>query len=165
METIVVCDKQNRHWWMLTVLTIMCLYWLSNVVLWKPWSHNPQLGIVLMLTVNPLFWGLGIYGCLACESNTRNLMKKAFQISLIAVGISLFSDFLFFAMYIGSKEVWHITTFYGYAWLVILAFGESLLFKKKLMTKRCVVTMKLLLILIGCLLLLWIFQFYLIKWK
>ena len=162
MESKIVCDKRNRSWWMFTVLTIMCLYWLSNVVLWKPWSHNPQLGIVLMLTVNPLFWGLGIYGCLAYESGVENLMKKAIQVSLLAVGISMVSDFLFFAVYMGSKEVWHITTFYGYAWLLILAFGESVLFKKKLMTKRYVVTMRLLMVPALCLLLLWILQYCLI---
>lgn len=55
---------------------IMCMYWLSNVVLWVPWSHNPQLGILLMLTVNPLFWAAGIYICLASENRTGNLMKK-----------------------------------------------------------------------------------------
>lgn len=30
-----------------------------------------------------------------------------------------------------SKDVWHITTFYGYAWLAVLALGEAFLFSKK----------------------------------
>lgn len=42
-----------------------------------------------------------------------------------------------------SKDVWHITTFYGYAWLAVLAFGEALLLKKKLMAKQYPVTKRL----------------------
>jgi hypothetical protein len=79
-------------------------------------------------------------------------------VSLVAVGISLISDFLFFAVYMGSKEVWHITTFCGYAWLVILVFAEAFLLRKRLITKQCVATRKYLLILAGCLLCLWILQ-------
>ena len=116
---------QHQLWWIFIVLTVMCLYWLSNIVLWVPWSHSPRLGMLLMLTVNPLFWGIGIYACLSCGSNAGNLMKKALFVSLVAVGISLLSDFLFFAVCMESKDVWHITTFYGYAWLVILALGEA----------------------------------------
>ena len=52
--------KKNLLWLAVTSLMVFCLYWLSNVVLWVPWSHSPQLGIILMLTVNPVFWGVGI---------------------------------------------------------------------------------------------------------
>ena len=50
--------KKNLLWLAVTSLMVFCLYWLSNVVLWVPWSHSPQLGIILMLTVNPVFWGI-----------------------------------------------------------------------------------------------------------
>ena len=43
--------KKNLLWLAVTSLMVFCLYWLSNVVLWVPWSHSPQLGIILMLTV------------------------------------------------------------------------------------------------------------------
>lgn len=77
MMDVARLDKQKSQlWWTVTILMIMCMYWLSNVVLWVPWSHNPQLGILLMLTVNPLFWAAGIYICLASENRTGNLMKK-----------------------------------------------------------------------------------------
>ena len=132
--------KKNLLWLAVTSLMVFCLYWLSNVVLWVPWSHSPQLGIILMLTVNPVFWGVGIYVCLACESGVGNLMKKALLLALIAVGISLLSDYLFFAVYMKSKDVWHITTFYGYAWLAVLALGEAFLFSKKMMAKQYPVT-------------------------
>lgn len=147
----------NRLWWTATVLMVVCLYWLSNVVLWLPWSYSPQLGIVMMLTVNPLFWGAGIYACLACRNGEGSLMKKALIVSLVSVAISLVSDYLFFAVCMKSKDVWHITTFYGYAWLVVLAFGEVFLFRKRLASKQYAVTGKLLLALIGCLLLLLFF--------
>ena len=52
MMDVARLDKQKSQlWWTVTILMIMCMYWLSNVVLWVPWSHNPQLGILLMLTV------------------------------------------------------------------------------------------------------------------
>lgn len=153
---------QNRLWWMFTVLTVMCLYWLSNLVLWAPWSYNPRLGILLMLTVNPLFWGIGIYACLSCGSNAGNLMKKALLVSLVAVGVSLVLDFLFFAVCMESKDVWHITTFYGYAWLVILAFGEALFLRKRLLAGHYVVTVRLLLFLVSVLLLLCLLQYSLV---
>lgn len=159
MDIARLSRQKNQQWWMASTLMIMCLYWLSNVVLWVPWSQNPQLGIVLMLTVNPVFWAAGIYVCLVHENRAENLMKKAFVVALLAIGISLISDYLFFAVYLGSKEVWHITTFYGYAWLAVLAFGEVLLLRKKLVARQYAVTPKLLLTLAMCLLLLVCFLF------
>lgn len=149
-----VPDSAGKLWWAMVVLLILCMYWLSNVVLWLPWSYNPHLGIVLMLTVNPVFWGVGIYRCLACKGGMENLMKKTLVVAVIAVGISLVSDFLFFAVLMGSKDVWHITTFYGYAWLVVLAFGEAFLFRKRLAARQVVAGQKTLFVLAACLLLL-----------
>lgn len=160
MDVARLNKQKSQLWWTVTILMIMCMYWLSNVVLWVPWSHNPQLGILLMLTVNPLFWAAGIYICLASENRTGNLMKKALVVASLAVGISLISDYLFFAVYMGSKDVWHITTFYGYAWLAVLTFGEVLLLKKKLLTRQYAVPTRLLLILTLCLLFLLFFLFY-----
>lgn len=160
MMDVAKLNKQTSQlWWMASTLMMLCLYWLSNVVLWVPWSHNPQLGMVLMLTVNPVFWAAGIYVCLAHENREESLMKKASVLALLAIGISLISDYLFFAVYLGSKDVWHITTFYGYAWLAVLTFGEVLLLKKKLIARQYAVTPKLLLTLAVGLLLLLCFLF------
>ena len=162
MDVARLNKQKSQLWWTVTILMIMCMYWLSNVVLWVPWSHNPQLGILLMLTVNPLFWAAGIYICLASENRTGNLMKKALVVASLAVGISLISDYLFFAVYMGSKDVWHITTFYGYAWLVILALGEAFFLRKSLLARCYVVTVRVLLVLVGILLCLWILQYILV---
>mgnify|MGYP001724363065 CR=1 FL=1 len=162
MDVARLNKQKSQLWWTVTILMIMCMYWLSNVVLWVPWSHNPQLGILLMLTVNPLFWAAGIYICLASENRTGNLMKKALVVASLAVGISLISDYLFFAVYMGSKDVWHITTFYGYAWLVILALGEAFFLRKSLLARCYVVTVRVLLVLVGILLCLWILQYTLV---
>lgn len=160
MDVARLYRQNSQLWWMASTLMIMCLYWLSNVVLWVPWSQNAQLGIVLMLTVNPVFWAAGIYVCLVHESRTENLMKKALGLALLGIGISLLSDYLFFAVFLGSKDVWHITTFYGYAWLAVLTFGEVLLLRKKLVARQYAVTRKLLLTLATCLLLLVCFLFF-----
>jgi len=104
---------QHQLWWIFIVLTVMCLYWLSNIVLWVPWSHSPRLG-------------------------------------------------MFFAVCMESKDVWHITTFYGYAWLVILALGEAFFLRKSLLARCYVVTVRVLLVLVGILLCLWILQYTLV---
>ena len=83
MDVARLNKQKSQLWWTVTILMIMCMYWLSNVVLWVPWSHNPQLGILLMLTVNPLFWAAGIYICLASENRTGNLMKKALVLCVL----------------------------------------------------------------------------------
>lgn len=115
---------QHQLWWIFTVLTVMCLYWLSNIVLWVPWSHSPRLGMLLMLTVNPLFWGIGIYACLSCGSNAES--DEEGVVCIIGCCGNIFTfGFSVFAVCMESKDVWHITTFYGYAWLVILALGEA----------------------------------------
>ena len=154
---------QHQLWWIFTVLTVMCLYWLSNIVLWVPWSHSPRLGMLLMLTVNPLFWGIGIYACLSCGSNAGNLMKKAFVCIIGCCGnIFYFRIFCFLSVCMESKDVWHITTFYGYAWLVILALGEAFFLRKSLLARCYVVTVRVLLVLVGILLCLWILQYTLV---
>ena len=89
-------------------------------------------------------------------------MKKALVVASLAVGISLIFDYLFFAVYMGSKDVWHITTFYGYAWLVILALGEAFFLRKSLLARCYVVTVRVLLVLVGILLCLWILQYTLV---
>lgn len=48
---------QHQLWWIFTVLTVMCLYWLSNIVLWVPWSHSPPVGYVADAYCKPSFLG------------------------------------------------------------------------------------------------------------
>lgn len=124
--------KKNLLWLAVTSLMVFCLYWLSNVVLWVPWSHSPQLGIILMLTVNPVFWGVGIYVCLACESGVGNLMKKALLLALIAVGISLLSDLFVFC---SIHEVEGRMAHYHILWLCLVSctgFWGGALIKEKI---------------------------------
>lgn len=44
--------------------------------------------------------------------------------------------------------MWHITTFYNYAWLAFLIFAEVLLFKRKRITENYIVTTKVLRVLV-----------------
>ena len=108
---------QHQLWWIFTVLTVMCLYWLSNIVLWVPWSHSPRLGMLLMLTVNPLFWGIGIYACLSCGSNAGNLMKKALFVSLVAVGNIFTFGFSVFCSMHGVKGC---MAYHYFLWLCLV---------------------------------------------
>ena len=89
-------------------------------------------------------------------------MKKALFVSLVAVGISLLSDFCFL-QYAWSQRMYGISLlFYGYAWLVILALGEAFFLRKSLLARCYVVTVRVLLVLVGILLCLWILQYTLV---
>ena len=64
--------------WILYNLTVgFALYWTGNIMLWYPWSVNANFGIAMMLTIMPLFWGLGIYLCLIHYSGENIIVASA----------------------------------------------------------------------------------------
>lgn len=114
-----------------TVLMTLLLYWLSNLILWVPWSISPLWGMTLMLTLNPLIWGVGEYACLM-RFPGQHEWKNTLAVSLIMVGLSVISDYLFFDVALHSNDVWHPTTFYGYAFVGTLPFVIRLMFRRRL---------------------------------
>ncbi len=105
----------------------MALYWISNLVLWFPWSINEWLGMTLMLTVSPVLWGFGVFQCLIKFSGEK-IIKAALVIAIIFTSVAIISDYIFFGIIRQALDkLYHPTTFYGYGFLLFLPFIEILI--------------------------------------
>ena len=121
--------KENLKWFLLNLTVSFSFYWSSNLVLWFPWSINPNLGITLMLTIAPLLWGVGIYFCLIRYPGDK-LIKGAIFNSFILLVNAVIQDFIFFWLIRKAiHDLYQPTTFYGYAFLMTLPFIEIIIFK------------------------------------
>jgi len=128
--------KENLKWVLLNLTISFSFYWIGNLVLWFPWSINPNLGITLMLTLAPLLWGLGIYNCLIRYPGER-LIKGAIINSFILLIHAVIEDYLFFGLIRKTMhDLYQPTTFYGYAFLMTIPFIEVLIFRKLLIKKK-----------------------------
>lgn len=128
--------KESSKWIFYNLIIGFSFYWASNLLLWFPWSINTNLGIAMMLTVAPLLWGIGVYNCLI-RYQGKNLIRGAIINSVLLLVIAAILDYVFFGIIRKAiKELYHPTTFYGYAFLVSLPFVEFLLFKKLIHQKR-----------------------------
>jgi hypothetical protein len=95
-------------------------YWFANAVLWIPWKINQWFGIVMMLLIVPILWGLSSLYCLVRIPIERRKNAK-FIIAMVFLIVSVVSDFFFFAIWRGiPEELYHPTTFAAYALIVIM---------------------------------------------
>ena len=126
-------NKVSITYWILYNATVgLSVYWASNLILWFPWSYSTTLGMILMLTINPVLWGFATYLCLRTFPN-KNLLKAAFLNSLVFLVMAILLDYLFFGLIRGAiKELYHPTTFYGYAFIACVPFILLLIFRKKI---------------------------------
>lgn len=120
------------RWFIYVILTALLLYWLSNLILWKIWSMSAVGGMTVMLTLNPLIWGVGEYACLRRFYGGSG-WKGAVLVAVIMIGLSVVSDYLFFDLGLHSTDVWHPTTFYGYGFVVVLPFLIRWMFRRRLL--------------------------------
>jgi len=128
--------KENLKWVLLNLTISFSFYWIGNLVLWFPWSINPNLGITLMLTLAPLLWGVGIYNCLIRYPGEK-LIKGAIINSFILLIHAVIEDYLFFGLIRKTMhDLYQPTTFYGYAFLMTIPFIEVLIFRKLLIKKK-----------------------------
>jgi hypothetical protein len=134
--------KENTKWILYNLTVVFALYWAGNLLLWFPWSINPNLGIGLMLTIMPLLWGFGIYHCLIWYNGERVLNGVIIN-SIIMLVVAVVSDYIFFGLIRGAMDdLYQPATFYGYGFLTIMPFLELLFFKKLIIKKRCLLTAK-----------------------
>ena len=129
--------KENLSKWLIyNLLTAFSFYWLANLLLWFPWSISTNLGITLMLTAAPFLWGLAVYYCLI-RYPQENFWKAAVYCSSLFLIVAVIADYIFFGLIRGAlEELYHPTTFYGYAFLICLPFLEILFFRKLLKRKK-----------------------------
>ena len=129
--------KENTKWLLYNLTVAFSLYWVGNLVLWFPWSINPNLGIGLMLTVMPLLWGVGIYYCLI-KYNGKKILTGVIINSIIILVNAIIADYIFFGLIRGAvDDLYQPTTFYGYGFLIVMPYLELLIFKKLIIRKRC----------------------------
>jgi len=132
----------SKKWIAYNILVGIALYWASNLILWFPWSISAALGITLMLSISPIMWACGIYKSLK-RFQGANLFSGALITSSILLIISVIMDYVFFGIIRGAiKELYHPTTFYGYAFLFCLPIIEWAFFKKRLQENKIEVSRK-----------------------
>jgi hypothetical protein len=134
--------KENRRWLLFNLTVAFTLYWTGNLLLWFPWSINANLGVGLMLTLMPLFWGVGIYHCLI-RFKGEKVLTGVISNSIVLLISAVVYDYIFFGLIRGAfDDLYKPTTFYGYGFLLIMPFLELLFFKKSIVKKRCQLTGK-----------------------
>lgn len=119
--------------WLLYVLSLaFAVYWASNLLLWYPWSYSTTLGMTLMLTVSPLLWSYAVYLGLISYPG-KKIMRSALYIALLFLLIAVVFDYLFFGLVRNAlEELYHPTTFYGYAFVISLPFVLSVFLRRKI---------------------------------
>lgn len=128
--------NDNLKWLLLNLTVSFSFYWIGNLILWFPWSINPNLGITLMLTVAPLLWGIGIYYCLIRYPGDK-LIKGAIINSLVLLINAVIEDYIFFGLIRkATHDLYQPTTFYGYAFLMTIPFIEIIIFKNQIIKQK-----------------------------
>ena len=132
--------KEKTKWLLYNLTVAFSIYWAGNLILWVPWSINANLGIGLMLTIMPLLWGIGIYHCLI-RYKGRKVLTGVIINSIIMLVVAVVADYIFFGLIRGAMDdLYQLTTFYGYGFLIIMPFLELLFFKKLIIRKKCSIT-------------------------
>jgi len=132
----IAMGSQTSRWVLYNIAVCFAIYWTGNIILWYPWSVNANLGIAMMLTIMPLFWGLGIYLCLI-HYNGKTILLGSALTALTMLISSVILDYIFFGLIRGAwNDLYKPTTFYGYAFLTLLPFIELFLFKKIILKKK-----------------------------
>jgi hypothetical protein len=117
---MIFVKNYSRKEFLLFVLVGFSAYWFANAVLWIPWKINQWFGIVVMLLIVPILWGLSSFYCIIHTPFERRKNAK-FIIAIIFLLVSVISDFFFFAIWRGIPEqLYHPTTFAAYALIFII---------------------------------------------
>jgi hypothetical protein len=123
--------NHSKKEYLLFALVGFSAYWFANAVLWIPWKINQLFGIVMMLLIVPILWGLSTLYCLIHIPIERRKNAK-FIIAIIFLFVSVVSDYFFFAIWRGiPEELYHPTTFAAYALIAILPIIIGTISKKK----------------------------------
>ncbi len=125
-----------KEWILYVSILGFSTYWACNLLLWFSWSYSTTLGITLMLTVGPLLWAYVTYLGLK-NYPYEKVLKGSSIIALIFLLLSVVMDYIFFGIIRNAmEELYHPTTFYGYAFLLVWPLTLALIFKKKISKKK-----------------------------
>ena len=136
MEISEKVKSENLKWILYNVVICFAVYWLSNLILWYPWSVNETLGQILMLTINPLLWGFASYSCITRYPKS-GIMNGVLLNSIIFIIEAIVSDLIFFVVIRDAKDkLMHVTTFYAWGFVACLPFLIYFLFIKLIIRNK-----------------------------
>ena len=122
--------SETSKWLIYNVVICFAVYWLSNLILWYPWSVNETLGQILMLTINPLLWGFASYSCIIRYPKS-SIFTGVILNSVVFITEAIISDLIFFVIIRNAKDkLMHVTTFYAWCFVACLPFIIYFLFRK-----------------------------------
>ncbi len=128
--------SENSKWILYNIIICFAVYWLSNLILWYPWSVNETLGQILMLTVNPLLWGFASYSCIIRYPKSSLIIGVLLN-SIVFVIEAIVSDLIFFVVIRNAKDkLMHVTTFYAWGFVACLPFIIYFLFRKNILRNK-----------------------------
>ncbi len=128
--------SENSKWILYNIVICFAVYWLSNLILWYPWSVNENLGQTLMLTINPLLWGFASYNCIV-RYPKASIINAVLLNSIIFTVEAIVSDLIFFVVIRNAKDkLLHVTTFYAWGFVACLPFIVFFLFKKLIVRNK-----------------------------
>ncbi|WP_372647638.1 hypothetical protein [Draconibacterium sp.] len=126
-------------WFLYNLVVGFAVYWMSNLLLWFPWSVNPTLGITLMLTVSPVIWIISTYLCIRTFPRKKIIIGAVYN-SLVFIVLAIAMDYVFFGLIRNAMEqLYHPTTFYGYGFVAAIPFIVVFAFRKNIEKKKRVV--------------------------
>lgn len=127
---------ETSKWILYNIVVCFAVYWLSNLVLWYPWSINETLGQIIMLTINPLLWGFASYSCII-RYPKGDIFHGVLLNSLLFVAEAIASDLIFFvAIRNATDKLKHVTTLYAWGFVMFFPFIIYFLFKKRIVKNK-----------------------------
>lgn len=131
-----IVEKPITKYVIYNLVVCFAVYWLSNLILWYPWSINETLGKVLMLTINPVIWGYTSYMCISRYPKT-NILHATILNSLLFILEAIISDLIFFGLIRNAMdEIMQFTTIYGWCFVIVLPFVVYGLLTKNIEKRR-----------------------------
>ena len=104
------------------LVVCFAVYWLSNLVLWYPWSVNESLGQTLMLTINSILWGFVSYSCIVRYPKTHTINGVILN-SMIFIIEAIVSGLIFFGIIRNAIDnLKEPTTLYGWGFVMLFPF-------------------------------------------
>ena len=128
--------SENSKWILYNIVICFAVYWLSNLILWYPWSVNETLGQILMLTINPLLWGFASYSCIIRYPKS-SIINGVLLNSIVFIMEAIASDLIFFVVIRNAKDkLMHVTTFYAWGFVACLPFLIYFLFRRLIVRNK-----------------------------
>lgn len=132
--------SNTSKWILYNLVVCFAVYWLSNLILWYPWSMNETFGQILMLTINPLLWGFASYACIIKYLGT-NTLKGVVINSLLFISEAIISDLIFFVgIRQATDKLMRPTTYYGWGFVASVPFIIYLIFRKRIENNKLLIS-------------------------